>query len=132
MWGALIPISAIVSGIALTALIIYLQFRRRELVHRERMAMIERGLVPPASLERSRAAERGRRAGITLIGFGLGFGIFFVVVGMMMPNAQEAIGFGLALGGMFVLFGIAALLNAALDKRKELAESGTTSSADQA
>lgn len=86
---ALIPILAIVGGFVVAGLSIYHRTRLKELAYRERIAMIERGLVPPPEANPAafdelwhggvarRAGDQGSRAarcltaGIILIGVGL-------------------------------------------------------------
>src|SRR5438132_2794113 len=89
----LIPITAIVCAFAFVIVKTLVRARVRELEIKERIAMIERGLVPPperdpAGFDRAmdrlhrrdfdrhlpahRVVGRHRRAGITLIGVGLG------------------------------------------------------------
>ena len=84
-----IPIIAILGGFTIAITAILSGMRMRELKIRERIAMIEKGLVPPPEVDpagfdramgrydrserRGRyAAGRHRRAGIMLIGVGLG------------------------------------------------------------
>jgi multisubunit Na+/H+ antiporter MnhB subunit len=84
-----IPIIAILGGFTIAITAILSGMRMRELKIRERIAMIEKGLVPPPEVDpagfdrvmgrhsrserRGRyAASRHRRAGIMLIGVGLG------------------------------------------------------------
>jgi hypothetical protein len=99
----------------------------REMEHRERLAMIERGVVPspesnPAAfdaatgfsepsmddLDRSR---RYRTAGVLLIGFGLGL-IFVIGVAAGAPEV------GWGIGGAWISLGGASLLNYWLISRR--------------
>ena len=100
--------------------------KMREFAYRERMAMIERGLIPspesdPAGFERasglrsrpeSSAAVRFRTAGIILIG--LGFGLMMLIT---FTVGSAAVGFGV--GGAWVALGGALLLNYFLMTRRE-------------
>lgn len=97
-----------------------LQSRRQqlEMQHRERLAMIERGLVPPpevdpAAFERqigrvptreTAASARWRGAGIMMIGLGLAL-VFLITFA-----AGEA-GTGVGIGGAFVVLGAAFVIN---------------------
>ena len=57
-----IPISAILGSFAVAVFSMYFGFRRREMAHRERLAMIERGLVPPALPEPQRSPRKDRKS----------------------------------------------------------------------
>src|SRR5262245_8804460 len=84
-----IPIVAIAGGILYSIVKTVMRARVRELEIRERIAMIERGLVPPPEVDprgfdramarldyaisqRPSSGVRHRRAGVTMIGVGLG------------------------------------------------------------
>ena len=81
--GVLIPIIAIVLGIGLVMLMIYLDYRKRremfQLYHAERMAAIEKGIeLPPLPDEffqgprgREPLPVRNRRIGLILLLFGI-------------------------------------------------------------
>src|SRR5438132_4561338 len=110
--GALIPIVAIVGGITLAIFSLMAKTRIRELRIRERIAMIEKGLVPPPEVDPAgfdRAMRRvdrvgghgrgkHRRAGITIIGVGLGLTLLIALTG---DTLREAIG----VGGFLVILG---------------------------
>jgi hypothetical protein len=123
--GPLIPIVAIIGAFA-TAIVNSIQRARiRELEIRERIAMIEKGLVPPPEVDprgfdramhiydrvsiRSNAASRHRRAGIVLIGVGLGM---MVLIGF--SGAPDE-GFGV--GGFLAVLGLAFLINSLFELR---------------
>ena len=84
--GEMIPIIAIVLGIGLVMLRVYLDFRRRrelyQLYHAERMAAIEKGIeLPPLptdffkdTREREAGAVRHRRMGLGLLFIGAAAG----------------------------------------------------------
>ena len=98
-----------------------LQSRRQqlEMQHRERLAMIERGLVPPPELDpegferhmnkrtvrETAAGARWRGAGIMMIGLGL------ALVFLLTFAAGEA-GIAFGIGGAFVVLGAAFVVNA--------------------
>jgi hypothetical protein len=98
----------------------------REMRHRERLAMIDRGLVPPPevdpgafdanfarpNLPESRATVRWRSAGVMMIGMGLAF-MFLISFA-----AGEA-GVGIGVGGAFALIGAAFFVNATLLNKSE-------------
>jgi len=98
--------------------------RVRELEIRERIAMIEKGLLPPPEVDprgfdramaryerRVGATYRHRRAGITLIGVGLGLTVMIAFAG---EAPQKAIG----IGGFIVLRGLAFVVNSVLEQRQ--------------
>lgn len=85
--------------------------RVREMEHRERLAMIERGMAPPTPSwsERppgptSASSSRFRTAGIVLVGVGLG--LFFLI-----GFAAGAPGVGIGVGGGWAVLGAALLFN---------------------
>jgi hypothetical protein len=134
-----IPIVAIVGGITLAIVKSISVARVRELEVRERIAMIERGLVPPPesnprgferamdamngakrargddpyeryAYRRHRGAERHRSAGIMLTG--IGFGLMLM---LGLTTSSPAIGIGV--GGFLVLLGAAFFINGAFERR---------------
>src|SRR5262245_19533249 len=99
----------------------------RELEIRERIAMIEKGHVPPPEVDprgferalaprhleylHSQSGYRHRRAGTALIGVGLG-------LTLMIGLAGENLRTGLGVGGFLVMLGLAFLANGLLDQRQ--------------
>ena len=127
--GFAIPLVAICGGLILAGLSLHRRMRLRELAYRERMAMIERGLVPPPETDplrfekmmrvgdpavservRSRATRR-RSAGVLLIGVGLG-------LMMIIYFAGRAPGAAIGVGGSTIAIGLAMVVNALLDQRQ--------------
>jgi hypothetical protein len=123
-WPFIIPIVAIVSGcvVAIVATIARTQVRALEI--RERIAMIERGLVPPPEVDpggfdremnrydrrmmrrRDRHSSfRHRRVGIILMGIGFGLMVLIAFSG-------ESVREGLGVGGFFVVLGLAFFITA--------------------
>jgi hypothetical protein len=123
-WPFIIPIVAIVSGcvVAIVATIARTQVRALEI--RERIAMIERGLVPPPEVDpggfdremnrydrraRRRYDRQGsfrhRRVGIIFMGVGFGLMTLIAVSG-------DSIRDGLGVGGFFVVLGLAFFVTA--------------------
>lgn len=114
---------------ALAILWMAMNSRRRlhEMQHRERLAMIERGLLPspetdPAGFERrmgldlapdTPAGARSRSSGVILIGFGLG-------LIMLISFAAESPGMGIGVGGAFALLGAAFYVNGLLSSRQDV------------
>ena len=118
----------ILGGVAL--MITAMNNRRRllEIAHRERVAMIERGLVPspeldPAAFEAGAklspqrgavgAGERYRTAGVTMIGIGLGLMV-------LLTFAAGVPDVGVGVGGAWAVLGGASLLNYFLISRRDL------------
>jgi hypothetical protein len=126
-WPFLIPIVAMVGVFAVLIVRAVMQARVRELEVRERIAMIERGLVPPPEKDpqafdrlmgtydryreridadrRSRHTPgRYRTGGMTMIGIGLGMILLIGVAGGEMNQ-------GLGVGGFLVVLGLAFFIN---------------------
>jgi hypothetical protein len=87
--------------------------RVREMRIRERIALIEKGIIPPPELERpaSRARVRRHRAaqqfitvGVTVIGIGIAVGMIIAVAGQQLRT-------GYGVGGAIVVFGLALVVN---------------------
>jgi hypothetical protein len=89
----------------------------REMEHRERLAMIQRGLVPAPESdplgfeaavgpfdEHSLRSERWRTAGTLTIGLGL-------ALATLLTFTADEFGIGFGIGGAFVILGAAILLN---------------------
>ena len=120
-------IMTILAGVALMMAAMNNRRLIREMEHRERLAMIERGVVPspesdPAAFEsaagfaapskdETERHQRYRTAGILLIG--LGFGLMFII-----GVAAGATEVGLGVGGAWVSLGAASLLNYWLMSRR--------------
>lgn len=117
-----IPIVAIIGGIIIGALALHHRARLRELAYRERIAMIERGLVPPPEADPGRfertfgdvsvdgpdgpgaRALRHRTAGVVLLAIGLGL---MLIIGL----AGEAPATALGVGGAVIVIGAAGIIN---------------------
>ena len=114
--GVLVPLSILTSGGVLLILMgMYQRTKTLEMEHRERLAMIQRGLVPapetdPLGFEsavgpyESDRSERWRTAGTLTIGLGLALAVLLTVT-------AEASNVGLGIGGAFIVLGTAILLN---------------------
>lgn len=114
-------ITIIAAGVALTWMAVVNRRRLREMAHRERLAMIDRGLVPPPELDpagfeahaglpppvENRNAIRSRSAGVMLIG--LGFALMLLI--SFVAGASDT---GIGVGGAFVVLGGAFLFNGML------------------
>ena len=119
----------VVAGVTLLLMAMSNRRYMRELAHRERRAMIERGLVPspesePAQFEGATAltttppspylpkrGDRFRTVGVAMIGLGLGLAF---LIGMSGANPEIALG----VGGAWMALGAASLLNYFLIRRE--------------
>jgi hypothetical protein len=122
-WPFLIPIIATICTFAYIIVLTLSKARVRELEVRERIAMIERGLVPPPEVDprgfdramqsyerlRHRGPGRHRRAGVTLMGVGFGLVMLIGVAGGSMNE-------GIGVGGFFVIMGLAFFINSLFDQ----------------
>jgi Domain of unknown function (DUF6249) len=114
----------IMAGVVIIWLAMVSRRHFREMEHRERLAMIERGLVPspesdPQAFERaismtrrdeSQSSSRARSAGVMMIA--LGFGFMF----LLSFTAGEP-GVGIGIGGAFAILGVAFFVNAMLSSK---------------
>jgi hypothetical protein len=122
-WPFLIPIVGTICTFAFVIVLTLSKARVRELEVRERIAMIERGLVPPpevdprgfdramllmAAHKRQRSPGRHRRAGVILMGIGFGLVMLIGVAGGSMNE-------GIGIGGFFVIMGLAFFINGMFD-----------------
>jgi len=122
-----IPITAIIGAFIYAIIHAIVRGRVRELEVRERIAMIERGLVPPPEVdprgfdrvmqrierhEVRSGAGRHRRAGVTLMGVGFGLMVLIAFAG---GDAHSAIG----VGGFLAVVGFAFFINSLIDDRQE-------------
>ena len=125
-WPFLIPIVAIIGAFTYAVVQTLARARVRELEVRERIAMIERGLVPPPEVDprgfdramdryeryRERSPGRHRRAGVTLMGVGFGLMLLIGVAGDSMSS-------GIGIGGFLVIMGIAFFVNSLFENRRD-------------
>jgi hypothetical protein len=120
----------VLSGVGLMIVAMMNRRRFREMEHRERLAMIERGVLPspesdPIGFESgagfastaSDAGVRYRTAGVLMIGFGLGLLV-------LLTSTADEPGMGIGLGGAFTMLGAASLLNYFLIARHEQSRGG--------
>ena len=104
----------------MVALLVRGRQRLHELAIKERIALIEKGLVPSPELDPARfealvgqrrpvnkVAQRFQSAGVLMIGLGLALGLLISAVARI-----AAIGFGV--GGALAILGMAAFINGAL------------------
>lgn len=109
----MVPALLIVGGVAVMVATIIRNGKLAEHRHRERMAMIERGLTPPEPAEQRDAPRRARGGrmsiGIVLCGFGAAL---FMLIGF----AAGELGVATGVGGAFVMVGLAFVASATLNK----------------
>jgi hypothetical protein len=128
-WPFLIPIVAICGGILMGIVGTLSKARVRELEIRERIAMIERGLVPPpeadpAGFERrmqamdrmhhGQAGPRFRTAGIIVMSIGFGLMTLLGFVG--------AVREGIGVGGFLVILGLGFVVNSLFNSPHQMAQ----------
>jgi hypothetical protein len=132
----LIPIVAIVGAFAYGIVKSVMRARVRELEIRERIALIEKGLVPrpeedphgfdramnamarPARLDTHRNAGRHRRAGVLMVGTGIGLTLLIGLAG------DQSVATALGVGGFIAVLGLAFIVNSVFETKH--AESMTT------
>ena len=133
-WPFLIPITAIICAFTFAIINSLSRMKVRELEVRERIAMIERGLVPPPEVDprgfdramdrydrhRDHGPGRHRRSGVTLIGVGFGL---MVLISFAGGSPQE----GLGVGGFLVILGLAFFINSLFEARQEPSRPPTSS-----
>jgi hypothetical protein len=115
----------IFAGVAVIWMAMWNRRHIRELEHRERLAMIDRGLIPPPELDPAgfetrtglaapptQSAARSRSAGVLLIGLGL-------AMMMLISFTAGAPEIGIGVGGAFALLGAAFFINSTLTSRNQ-------------
>ena len=134
----LIPIIGILAIFAFATIRTLLRARVRELEIRERIVMIEKGLVPPPEVDPRgfdramdrvdrlhdyrRGPGRHRRAGVTLMGVGFGL---MVLIAFTSNETSVAVG----VGGFLVVIGIAFFINSLMESPDPYASRSFGSSA---
>ena len=110
----------ILAGLAVLYMAMQSRRQIREMEHRERLAMIERGLVPSPEIDpggfeanlaaphppESRSVTRWRSAGVMMIGMGSAL--------MFLMSFTPAGEIGIGIGGAFALIGAAFFVNSTL------------------
>ena len=122
---ATVVLSALVAGVLIIVLALRYRARAMEMLHRERLAMIERGLVPPPEVNPAHVVWRGEAppagdvasaraltAGIIIIALGFAF---MSLIGITAGAPEVAIG----LGGAVTIIG-ASLIVISLVRRHSL------------
>src|SRR5437588_11757099 len=121
-----VPITAILGAFATAIAATNARARVRELEIRERIAMIEKGLMPPPEVDPrgfdramdrydriqwSTSAARHRRAGIVLLAIGIG--LFFMIA---IAGGETSAGVGV--GGFLAVLGLACLVNSLVQRQQ--------------
>jgi hypothetical protein len=115
----------IVGGVVVIVMAMSQRAKRLEMQHRERLAMIERGMVPspetdPAHFEASLgrpAVSRYTTLGVAVVGVGVGVMLLIGVAG----GAADA---GVGVGGAIAVLGFAFIVNGYL--RRDAHQGGST------
>ena len=84
-----------------------------EMQHRERMAMIERGMTPPSVSVQAEFARRSHGSRMTLGVILCGLGLAFV---MLITFAAGEPGVAIGIGGALVMLGLAFIVSASITK----------------
>ena len=118
----IIALASIMGGVIVIWMAMQSRRQFREMEHRERLAMIERGVMPapesdPIAFERalnaqgasmtSAAPSRSRSVGVILVGMGIGLAFLISLAG-----GEPEIGIGI--GGAFAILGCSFFINAML------------------
>lgn len=117
IWILVLPLAVIIAGVVVLVAGLRHRAKTLELLHRERVAMIERGIVPPelgpGGYEHQRAGHamgtRSRSFSLGIIVVGLGFA-FMTLIGIAAQAPNEAIG----IGGAIVILGAAFIVRSLL------------------
>ena len=126
LFGVLVPITAIVGGIGIAAFSMYLTARSRQMAHRERLAMIERGLVPPSEpVHDVPTAGRWVRSGIIVMSLGLGMAVMIAFASNGLA-IRQAIG----VGGMLFLLGVGLSVVGYVESRRAVSLTADTQDVD--
>jgi small-conductance mechanosensitive channel len=101
---ALVSLATLIGGVVVIIAGLHHRTRMRELRHQERLALIEKGLLPPPEFEPASVAsapmQRSRSLGIIVVG--LGFALMFLI-----GIAGGALDSGIGIGGAVVILGAA-------------------------
>lgn len=113
----ILPIAGMLAGVAVIIAALRHRAKMLEMVHKERVAMIERGIVPselgPGGYDQHRLAHavstRTRSFSLGIIVMGLGFA-FMTLIGIAAQSPDEAIGIGGAIAILGAAFIVRSLL----------------------
>jgi hypothetical protein len=130
--AVILPTVVIAGGILVVLMAMYQRGKTLEMQHRERLAMIERGLTPPlesapgyveieAVRRQPAAPHRYTTLGVALISLGLGL---MLIIGFAGAAPGPAIG----VGGAVALLGVAFIVNGYLQRGHQAPPGPSTSS----
>jgi len=117
-----LPIVLLGGGVLVILMAMYQRTRTLEMKHRERMAMIERGLVPgpekdPAAFETWQNRHDnppGRTTSIGVVAVAIGFGLMLLI---SFAGGDPRVGVGV--GGAIVMLGLASVVNGEIQRRSQ-------------
>jgi hypothetical protein len=123
---AAILLTIVLGGILIVLLAMWRGTKIREMQHRERLAMIERGLMPPPERDpaayeparRSEVRESFTSIGIALVALGLGL---MLIIGFAGGAPGPAVG----VGGAIAVLGAAFIVNGLLQRSRPAARGRT-------
>ncbi len=123
--GLIVTVTVIICGVAVLLMAMVNRRKMLEMKHRERLALIERGILPPPEVDPngferralgmrppSRSSVRFRSAGVLMIGVGFALMLLISFAG----DSPEP---GIGVGGAFAVVGAALLLNGLFSARDE-------------
>jgi hypothetical protein len=110
--AALIPFVVLIGTFGLVAFWVSRRAKTRELLHRERLAMIEKGLMPPpeiwpvqnAAPSEASLTPRYRSVGVVITALGLGL---MLIIGVAAGEGRIGVG----IGGAVAVLGLALIIN---------------------
>jgi hypothetical protein len=128
-WVFLIPIVAIIGGLAIGAFAMLTEHRRRMALLEERRLMIEKGMTPPpldsaalsASGSGSTTPEASLRSGIVLVAVGVGLlGAFLITRWLVLdtPLPDHVVAMTAPAGVIVMLIGLGNLIYYGIARRK--------------
>lgn len=125
-----INLATIAGGILIVVVAMWRRTKIQEMQHRERMAMIERGMTPsperdPAAFEAAMRRQSLGTSPFTTLGvavIAIGFGVILIIA---VAAGEPAIGIGI--GGAIVLLGTAFVINGVLQRHRYVPAPPTSS-----
>lgn len=115
----IIPLFAIFCAVGLPVVaIIVLIVRLTSSTKKERMAMIQRGMIPPEKVEHTPSRLRTLRAGMGGIGGGIGAILGLFLLEYQFQGANELYQMMIILSSVFICFGISFVIYYVISKDK--------------